>query len=69
MPVEFGMHRNGEHCAKLRIYELGISATIEGCGTSKDAATADLVNKARQLADMADDAYQSILSIPSTGDR
>ncbi len=54
MPVEIGMHRNGERYARVTISAPGITATVEGTGPDNDIAIEVLEIKLRQLAERAE---------------
>lgn len=60
MAIEVGTHLNGERYAKVWLSDRGISATIEGTGPNNDIATMRLKMRLRQLAELAEEAADSM---------
>lgn len=68
MAIEVGTHLNGERYAKVWLSDRGISATIEGTGPNDDIASLRLGMRLRQLAELADEAADSMAVEASPGD-
>lgn len=68
MAIEVGTHLNGDRYAKVWLSDRGISATIEGTGPNDDIATMKLEMRLRQLAELAEEAAESMAIDASHGD-